>query len=48
MTDQVSPEPAVTALDAAAPRPRWQVILVRPETMTFVMLILALVVASLI
>ena len=48
MTDQASSGSTVTALDAAVPRPRWQVILVRPETMTFVMLILALVVASLI
>lgn len=38
---------AVSALDAAKPRPRWQVILIRPETMTFALLIGALIVASL-
>ena len=37
---------AVSAFDAAPPRPRWQVILIRPETMTFVLLILAFIVAS--
>jgi len=47
-TDQTSSKPVVSALDAATPRPRWQVILIRPEAMTFVMLILALIVASLI
>jgi rhamnose transport system permease protein len=36
----------VSALDAATPRPRWQVILIRPETMTFVLLILGFIVAS--
>ncbi|MDQ3560721.1 MAG: ABC transporter permease [Pseudomonadota bacterium] len=35
-----------TARDAAPPRPRWQVILIRPEMMTFVLLILGLIVAS--
>jgi rhamnose transport system permease protein len=38
--------PVVTALDAAKPRPRWQLILIRPETMTFVLLILGFIVAS--
>ena len=38
--------PVVSALDAAKPRPRWQVILIRPETMTFVLLILGFIVAS--
>ncbi len=32
--------------DAAPARPRWQVILVRPETMTFVLLIFGFIVAS--
>jgi len=40
-----SPAP-VTQRDAAAPRPAWQVLLVRPETMTFVLLVLGIVVAS--
>ena len=35
-----------TLRDAAPARPRWQVLLVRPETMTFVLLILALFGAS--
>ena len=48
MTDQISTPAAVTALDAATPRPRWQVLLIRPETMTFILLILAFVVSSLI
>jgi rhamnose transport system permease protein len=49
MTDQTSPNaPVVTALDAATPRPRWQVILIRPETMTLILLVLAFVVSSLI
>jgi rhamnose transport system permease protein len=47
MTDQTSPS-TVSALDAATPRPRWQVILIRPETMTLVLLVLAFVVSSLI
>jgi rhamnose transport system permease protein len=46
MTDQTSPT-IVTALDAATPRPRWQVILIRPETMTFVLLVGAFLVSSL-
>ena len=48
MTDQISTPATVTALDAATPRPRWQVLLIRPETMTFILLILAFVVSSLI
>jgi rhamnose transport system permease protein len=32
--------------EAAAPRPRWQVVLVRPETMTFLLLLAAALVAS--
>jgi rhamnose transport system permease protein len=47
MTDQTSATPVVTALDAATPRPRWQVILIRPETMTLILLVLAFVVSSL-
>ncbi|NOZ33026.1 MAG: ABC transporter permease [Alphaproteobacteria bacterium] len=34
------------AADAATPRPRWQVILVRPETVTFLFLIVATIGAS--
>jgi len=37
----------VSALDAAIPRPRWQVILIRPEAMTFLLLVAAIVVSSL-
>ena len=37
---------AVTARDVAAPRPRWQAILIRPETATFVFLVVATIVAS--
>lgn len=47
MTDRSTSAP-VTALDAATPRPRWQVILVRPETMTFILLVLAFIVSSII
>jgi rhamnose transport system permease protein len=47
MTDQTTSAP-VSALDAARPRPRWQVILIRPETMTFILLVLAFIVSSLI
>jgi rhamnose transport system permease protein len=36
----------VTQRDAATPRPAWQVLLVRPETMTFVLLVLGIIVAS--
>jgi rhamnose transport system permease protein len=46
MVDQTSPN-AVSALDAAVPRPRWQVILIRPETMTFLLLVLAVIASSL-
>lgn len=37
----------VSSREAAPPRPRWQVIVIRPETMTLVLLILALFGASL-
>lgn len=37
----------VTPRDAAPPRPMWQVLLVRPETMTFVLLVVAMFAASL-
>jgi rhamnose transport system permease protein len=37
---------AVVLRDAAPPRPRWQVLLVRPETMTFGLLIAAFITAS--
>jgi rhamnose transport system permease protein len=47
MSERTSPETAVSALDAAAPRPHWQVILIRPETMTLVLLILAFIGSSL-
>lgn len=33
--------------EAAAPRPRWQVLLIRPELMTFVLLILGIIAGSL-
>ena len=39
--------PAASAREAAPPRPLWQVILIRPETMTLVLLILGVFVASL-
>ncbi|MDR3471348.1 MAG: ABC transporter permease [Devosia sp.] len=42
-----APSTRLSALDAAPPRPRWQVILIRPETMTFVLLIFGFVGASL-
>jgi len=35
-----------TSLEAAPPRPLWHVVLVRPETMTLVLLIVAIVLAS--
>lgn len=38
---------ASTVQDAAAARPRWQVLLIRPETMTFVLLVIAVFAASL-
>ncbi|MGP1396058.1 MAG: ABC transporter permease [Inquilinaceae bacterium] len=38
---------AAPARELAPPRPTWHVLLVRPETMTFVLLVVALVVASL-
>jgi rhamnose transport system permease protein len=40
------PAAAVSARDAAPPRPRWQVLLVRPETVTFLLLVGAIIVAS--
>jgi rhamnose transport system permease protein len=46
MSDQTA-LPHVSPLDSAAARPRWQVILVRPETMTFILLVAAVVVSSL-
>jgi rhamnose transport system permease protein len=40
--------PATAAVrDAAPARPRWQVLLIRPETMTFVLLVVGMVVCSL-
>ncbi len=38
--------PAAVTREAAPPRPAWQVMLVRPETMTLALLVLAIVVAS--
>jgi rhamnose transport system permease protein len=35
------------ARDAAPPRPRWQVLLIRPESMTFVLLVLGILAGSL-
>jgi rhamnose transport system permease protein len=46
MAEQTAPN-AVSALDAAAPRPRWEVVLIRPESMTFVLLVVAFIVSSL-
>lgn len=43
-TGQTHVQPA--ARDAAPPRPLWQVVLIRPETMTFVLLVLAVIIAS--
>jgi rhamnose transport system permease protein len=43
-TGQTHVQPA--ARDAAPPRPLWQVVLIRPETMTFVLLVLAIIIAS--
>jgi rhamnose transport system permease protein len=43
-TGQTHVQPA--AHDAAPPRPLWQVVLVRPETMTFALLVLAVIIAS--
>lgn len=43
---QSSAAPAVARQDAAPPRPLWQILLVRPETMTFVLLVLAIVVGA--
>jgi rhamnose transport system permease protein len=43
-TGRAHAQPA--ARDAAPPRPLWQVIFVRPETMTFVLLVLAIIIAS--
>jgi rhamnose transport system permease protein len=46
MTTTEGTSPA-SALDAAIPRPRWQVVLIRPEAMTFLLLVGAIVVSSL-
>lgn len=45
MTDDTAV--ATTVQDAAAARPRWQVLLIRPETMTFLLLVVAVFAASL-
>lgn len=48
-TTGITPEdrPVLPALrDAAVPRPRWQVLLFRPETVTLVLLVVAIIVAS--
>lgn len=42
----IGSETAPVVRDAAAPRSRWQVLLVRPETMTLLLLVIAIVVAS--
>ncbi len=39
--------PATTVQDAAPARPQWQVLLIRPETMTFVLLVLGVIAGSL-
>ena len=41
-----STTPTIVVREAAAPRPRWQVLLVRPETVTLVLLVVATIVAS--
>ena len=46
MTDRTAPH-RISPLDAAAARPQWQVVLIRPETMTFVLLVGAVIVSSL-
>ncbi|WP_082434271.1 ABC transporter permease [Devosia sp. A16] len=43
----MSSETAAGARDAAPPRPRWQVLLIRPESMTFVLLVLGIFAGSL-
>ncbi|MDB5561124.1 MAG: transporter permease [Hyphomicrobiales bacterium] len=47
MSTETHATPQVSAVrDAATPRPRWQVIVFRPETVTFLLLIIAIIVAS--
>jgi len=46
MTTTTENAPIASVQDAAAARPRWQVILIRPETMTFVLLVLAFIISS--
>lgn len=46
MDTQAQAPVAAAPRDAAPPRPRWHVLLVRPETMTFLLLIAAIVVGS--
>jgi rhamnose transport system permease protein len=46
MTTTTEGAPTISVQDAAPARPRWQVILIRPETMTFILLVLAFVVSS--
>lgn len=43
---QIDTPVQATTREAAPPRPAWQVLLVRPETMTLLLLVLAVVVAS--
>lgn len=41
-----STTPTIVVREAAAPRPRWQGLLIRPETVTLVLLVVATIVAS--
>jgi hypothetical protein len=38
-----STTPTIVVREAAAPRPRWQVLLIRPETVTLLLLVVAAV-----
>ena len=41
-----APAPAPTPQDAAPARPRWQTLLIRPETMTFILLVVGIFAGS--
>jgi rhamnose transport system permease protein len=46
MSDATASKPLSLTRDAAPPRPMWHVVLVRPETMTLVLLVLGVIVGS--
>ena len=46
MSSEPTASLASSSHDAAPPRPVWQVIIIRPETMTFVLLVLAIIVGG--